>query len=833
MKKISVYLTLLSLLIGMMSTGVYAEDAAAKAPILNYDFEALDGNKVYNTVDSSKYYMGVAASPVLESVSETEVNYPEKYYVKTTDAGYTSNAAHLDSDITSKLNNGISVNTWFKTGPDTSKDFCPFTIMSGSPNNSAKPYIMAMMDHYGTLRIRVLCNNSSTDSLQMETFEYSRVGYKANTWYNLCVSYNHSTNEAPIVYWNGEQKKMSSTTWSEELTPVSIPQSSDEDVTLRLARGTERNGVYWYDMPKIGYAAFSLYDEAFAASDLLEQYNESKGWFEPQYNISVYDGFGAFVSQKNLGSVYKADGYIPQIKIDMDTVSGTDNSTFTPSNVKIYDVNNDKYIEYVPEITGNTYKISLDLLAAGNYKLEINNIQDTDGNYIRESAQTLAFGIKSEEAPTLIANYDMKSKFNTLDNDKYNLTGFYDASFKKINDYAYTDTYRIYSDNNDLAQGGNGSTRMVIPDIAYKLNGSFTIDTWFYSVGSGDQYLFTIVDNGTSAQKTYREVNFNSEHCRFGDLFRKTNEDGTLSDKRVLYENQTAKIKNRSWNHIVFEYVPGSETQKIYINGTAYELTTDAGAIEEGYSPVNIPEQSMFRLNSTINRNSYTENGCTWYPTYGGGSSRFRFSNIAIYTGVSDSVANYISSKGIENYEASYDLTLYQNDEAVTLEGLDAVQPGALMAKIKNVTADAINGKIKITDGAGNEIQGVIAEADEGVTVSFDSIAEGSYKLVLDKSVNDRTTDYTLDFVCKKAQTAVNLTQTDTGVKAEAVVADKDSAVLILAVYADGALKSIQTSTTITNGKMETAEIAVAGGETAKAMLWDGFANLAPIVPAV
>lgn len=834
MKKIITVITALSMCVSAF-VSVAAADAVIPDPVLKYDFEAMDGsNLTYNTIPEKEYAMTVAVAKQY-NVKGDALNYPSKKYIASEGNGYASFKTTIDSDITSKINSSkqLSVSAMFNVGKNniTGSGFPIFSLLTGEPNNNAKPYITAWYS-YSEKYIRVyVLGTDSQESEKVQSFVYSVAPFESEQWYHFAMSYDISTNQPPILLLNGEKIDCYSMTPTNAFdgAPVQLP----ENVDLYLARGvTGIDATYWLHHAGAGYASFSMYNKALSASELSELYNNDKTWLEPEYNITVTDGLGAFVSRENLGSVYKSDGHIPSIAIDFDTIADTDKASFNTNTVKIYDKDSDQYIIYEPQVTENQYIITCDSIDSGNYRLEIDGIKNIQGEMIRKSAQYLNFSVFCEELPQLIAQYDMKNNLNKVDTDKYALSS---QNFTTVNTYFGDDNvYRIYGKVNDLNSTGNNDAKGEIKEISKNLNQAFIYDAWFYNIGDGPQVIFSVTGDGQSNGSysdicTYKQLNNGNEYIQLTDLYR-TSTDGNITDKVIAYKNTSAKLKRSSWNHVVLEYKPDSAEQIVYINGEKYVLSAD-GAIPTGYTVAEIPDSAVFRYNCDINRSSATINGYVWGPTYGGSPSRFRFSNMSIYTGTADVFANYLSTLNADKYSADFDIQLYQNDALIIKEAFNTILPGSITAKINMETPSNLDGNIRITDEMGEEIPGTVTNTNaREVTVVFNGIEFGDYKLVISKDAIGLDEDYILPLTIDQ-ETNIVLDKSEASVKAAAVLSAKiKTAVLVIASYnSNGYLKEVKLSSDIKDYGMETDAIAISEGDTVKAMLWDSIQGMKPL----
>lgn len=725
MKKVSLYVLILSIIMSMVNIPVNAENTYSL--IASYDFESFNSSNrnIYNTQDNTKYTLSASQYGAWEHKAlDGEVNYPQKKYLKQTDkTKWAPIHTTVDEAFLNKVNDGFSFDTWISS-PLTG-NFVIFQLAS-----SENEYITVFATKEASdkiVGIRVYIKAQKEDDTFVIQNYYYPMTLTADEWYHLGFKYDK--NEPPKLYLNGEEKAYTTADNIEGTTPVSIPV--EEQVKLKLIEG-EAGGYDYYN--SAAYASLNIYDETLGESSFLESFSKTKGWFEPAYNITVTDGKGEFVSQENLASVYSSGSLVPKITIDMQTIENTDLESFTKDTVKIYDITNDEYVTYTDgEAEYGKYNISCNGMKSGSYRLEIDGVKDVDGNFIRQTKQTLEFGIYLEQEPELIASYDMKDNLNKVDSSLYPLTA---SRFMPITDYEYEDTYRIpgvYKDDfdagnmkDDLTYVGNSYAYGNIAGLAQKLNGAFTIDVWAYSIGKQWQVLYSIAD--TDAKIDYKIFRACNGYLQFNDTYKKGTETGT-----VKYENRSLAAISAGWKHFVMAYTPGATTQVIYINGTKYTLTATTD-IPEDADFTYIPDSAKFFYNTNASRND----------------SRFRFSNMNIYTGATESFTQALSTKGEDNYTKNYDLKLYKDGELIRKDGLDGVLEGELTAKIAtddvSSLANAISGKVKLVKADGTEIMGTVT-ADTTVNVAFENVTGGQYTLVIDKQVNGRTTDYELELV--------------------------------------------------------------------------------------
>lgn len=346
---------------------------------------------------------------------------------------------------------------------------------------------------------------------------------------------------------------------------------------------------------------------------------------------------------------------------------------------------------------------------------------------------------------TAVAKYDMKTAKNLLDGSRFALLG---ASLKKDSDAPYSDVYRT-----DTTAGAS------INGLASELGYDFVIDTWFKSASaSGEQRIVSIADS----KNMYYDIENGSSYIIARVLYTHDNGDGTFSDKRVGYKpsstsNQAWAVKSGQWNHIVFAMNSEDKMPVVYINNNPIDFVrTDEADISE-YELKTVSDSAVVYLNRTANLNNVQTNGLT-YNTWGGGFSRFRFSDTVIYSGAADEETLQKIAQPNDKFDVIYDMVLSQAGEDISLEDLKNIKESSpFYAKISNIdSATAEEGSIYLKNDNDEKILGTVTETGaRDITIKY-APAPGEYTLVVENSVQNyngsRKSNYNLNLKVNEDQ---------------------------------------------------------------------------------
>lgn len=867
LKKFVAVLSAISIFSAIIPAMAWAEETTAKE-IIRYECDEVTNkdtnNKrwIYNKIDA-QYPLSVGTDGYIpnDAVKISNVNnitYPEKTYVESWYAplNWYQNIMTItpDDNLKKAFEGGVATDIWFN--PIYENDQYRRFVLMEARVTQGDPLFRVMYDANGDgagngrIIVARKVNNGSKDSYN--EYHYGKeLAY--NTWHNVSVSLDESSGlNEPMVVVDGVKLTV--------IDPEKNIPTKDDGYTMvgydklsqvRIGAGTEINNPNFHYNSHILFSDISIYDGPRSEADILEDYEKNVGYYEPEYDIKVVDGFGDVISKSGLDDVFAGNGLMPKITIDTSKVENTDTALFNEQNVTLTDITDNRQLNTTGILNGVIYTVtSDDFVPAHRYLLTI----DEAVNENRSKDQTVEFAT-TKSVPEIVAQYNMNKTVNenntpciedVISGKKTVFEGTY-ASMNK-----YDDAYYI---------GANWAVTEGISDkLKMALNDEFTIDIWFKNnpnSTSGEERIWSVARPKTTNDSGNIHMMLNRKGNLLG--FRvnyKYTENETQKEQRVQYlTTNSTSYYTSGWNHLVFSYDTKTEEKSAVLNGNElnFDKTTyvaDAwgrdpslvATLPEGAKPYTMPENGIMFVNGTTPTIDYT---------YGGWASKYFIGKQTYYNKAANKIyMNYLAGLDNDKYDTAYDITLSQGGRELAKTDLTVLTKDKLTAQIAIAKTDGFDSNAYIENSQGEKIIPEISWNTEGTlaTLSFDGLAAGEYRFIIAKEASDSTgaairkTDYILPLKIvgtTELSLLVNGVAVPQGTKvigdayALAELVNVDNAVLIAAKYKDGNLVDILSSDEKFgefNNQLGIFIEGIAEGETIKLMLWDSLYGMMPII---
>lgn len=871
-KKITAVLSAISIAAALIPTMAFAEKSAANE-IIRYECEAVTGRdsnndvKIYNKIDENKYPLLIATAGYNQShkaniINVNDITYPEKTYVESwsSAASWYQNIMRTiaDDELKAAFEGGVAADIWFKP-IDEGSGYGRYVLLEArvAPGD---PLFRIMYhsngDGAGNGRI-IVARKVEKDGVQSYAEYHFGKTLQLGAWHNVCVSLDESDGvNVPAVIVDGENLSV--------YDPENNNPTKDKGYTLagydnlsqvRIGAGTEIGHSTWHYNSHILLSDFSIYDGARTEADMLEDYQKNVGYYEPEYDIKVYDGFGALATKSGLEDIFAGSGLMPVITIDTTKVENTDAALFNSQNVTITDITGNKQLNITGTLSDDLYTVTSDEFTAGHrYLLTIDEAVSTS----RSVSQTIEFAA-TKSVPEIVAQYNMNKTVNSdnrpsiedaVSGQKYS----FDGEFLTTN--KYDDAYYVYA--------GWAITEPMSENLKAALADEFTIDIWFKTnpkSGSNEERIWSVARPASGDDKGNIHMMLNKKGSSLGfKVNYEYTEDAAKKEWSYQYltNNTTNYYSSSGWNHLIFSYDTKTEAKSAVLNGHKLVFSPKVYAGEapymdakyerilpEGAKPYTMHENARMLVNGTVN----IDNG--QYVTWGGWISRYFIGKQTYYNkAATDSFMNYLAGLDNDKYDTAYDLTLLQDGNELAKNDLVALAKGNLTAQIAIARTDGFNGNVYIENAQNEKTAPEISWNEEGTlaTLTFAGLTNGEYRLVIAKEATDsagaaiRKTDYVLPMTVvgtTELSLLVNGAAVPEGTKvtgtayALAELVNVDNAVLIAARYKGGKLVDILTSDEKFGELNNQLGIYIEGitkGETVKLMLWNSLGEMNPVI---